>query len=329
MKDNLSFYESSPNVAPVSIVSVPLELGSDERGLAEAPAYLFGNGLEKIITSLGREIAESVTIPCTKAPRVASAGTMKHVREIASVAIRSAAATEKALRGGNAVVALGGDHSIALGTLAGAAAAYPSLGVIYIDAHPDCNTDETTITGNVHGMVTSALMGHGHSILTKIPKRFIAPEDFLFVGLKDFDQKEIDFLRANKLSCFTMLDIAKRGLSPVMSAIDALSRRVDAVWISMDMDSIDSSEAPGVGLATRGGLTRREALALAHHIGSTCRVAGLDIVEMLPAKDVEGKTAGLALELLARFLGGEYSWYQREYIDTYRETNVVAVREEL
>jgi arginase len=317
-----SAYENSKDSPAVSIVSVPIELGSDERGLAAAPEHLFSHGLEKMLASLGREVAGKSTVQCKNAARVATAGAMKHVREIADVAKRSATAVEKAARTGNTVLALGGDHSMAIGTLAGAAAAYPSLGVVYIDAHPDCNTDETTITGNVHGMVVSALMGHGHSILTKIPKRFIAPQDFLFIGLKDFDQKEIEFLREHKISSYTMLDIAKRGLSPAISAIDALSRRVDAVWISMDMDSIDRQYAPGVGMPNDGGLTRREALALAHHIGKTCRVAGIDLVEMVPAKDTEGKTAGLALELLARFLGGEYSWYQQQYINTYRETNV-------
>jgi arginase len=327
MKDNLSFYESSKSAEPVSILSVPIELGSDERGLGAAPKYLFERGLEKMLSSIGREVTSSETVFCRKPPQVASAGTMKHVREIAAAAKRAAASVEKAARAGSAVVALGGDHSMGIGTLAGASAAYPSLGVIYIDAHPDCNTDETTITGNVHGMTATAVMGYGHQILTSIFKRHIAPENFLFIALKDFDQAEIDFLRAHKVSCFTILDIEKRGLSPVFSAIDALSRKVDATWVSMDMDSIDAAYAPGVGMPNQGGLSRREILALAHHIGKVARVVGLDLVEMVPAKDVEGKTAGLAIELVARFLGGEYSWYQQTYIDTYRETNVTSAEE--
>ena len=160
---------------------------------------------------------------------------------------------------------------MAIGTLAGAAAAYPSLGVVYIDAHPDCNTDRTTISGNVHGMVTSALMGHGHQVLTKIPKRVIAPEHFLYVALKDFDAAEIEFLRSNALKCVTMHDIAQRGISVTLSAIDALARKTDAIWISMDMDSIDQAYAPGVGLPNENGLDRREILALARHIGKVYR----------------------------------------------------------
>jgi arginase len=275
-----------------------------------------------MLHSIGREIVGTTTIPCPKESRVASAGRMKHAQAVATVGKRTASAVEAAVRRGETVVALGGDHSTALGSIAGAAAALPKLGVIYIDAHPDCNTDETTITGNVHGMVTAALQGFGHAVLTEIPKRTIPSEHFLYIGLKDLDAAEIEFLRSNRLTCFTMLDIATRGLHPIVSAIGELSQRVDHVWISMDMDSIDAEYAPGVGLSGSGGLTRREVLALAHRIGKTCRVAGFDLVEMLPAKDAEAKTARLALEIAARFLGGEYTWYQQQYIDTYRETNV-------
>ncbi len=320
-RDTFSFYEPPIQSDAVAIVSIPLELGSDERGLAEAPAYLFKHGLEKMIASLGREISESVTISSTKPTLVASAGRMKNVDEIASVAKRAASIVEAALRRGDTVLSLGGDHSVAFGSIAGAAAARPSLGVIYIDAHPDCNTDETTISGNVHGMVTSAVMGVGHAILTDIARRKISPKHFLFIGLKDIDQAEIEFLRSRSIKCITMLDIVKRGLGPTIAAIDSLARNVDSVWVSMDMDSIDEAYAPGVGLATPDGLTRREIMGIAQYIGKTCRVAGLDIVEIVPSKDKDNKTVALALELTARFLGGEYSWY-RGYMDTYRETNV-------
>lgn len=322
-RDNLSFYENSLNSGPVSIVSIPIELGSDERGLSEAPRYLLDHGLMKTIASIGREVTEKHAISCPQNSPAASAGSMKHVGEIAGVARGASKIVEAALRGGNTVVALGGDHSMAFGTLAGAALAHRSLGVIYIDAHPDCNTDETTITGNVHGMIATTLLGYGHEVLTGIPGRFLAPEDFLFIGLKDMDKAEIYFLRAHSMRSITMHDIEKRGISPAVSAIDALARRCDAIWVSMDMDSIDEAYSPGVGMPNNGGLTRREALALARHIGKVCPVVGLDIVEIVPAKDTGSKTARLALELIAHFLGGEFSWYQQEYIDTYREINIV------
>lgn len=322
MEDNLSFYEQEERGAPVHLVSIPLELGSDERGLAQTPRYLSSQGAEKMLSAIRREVAGSTSIACPKESRVASAGRMKHAQEIAAVAKRSSAAVERAIRRGSTTLVLGGDHSISIGSIAGAAAACSSLGVIYIDAHPDCNTDETTITGNVHGMVTSALLGYGNPLLADILKRHLSPEHFLYIGLKDMDAAEISFLREHSLRTCTMLDIAAHGLSRVFAAVHELSRSVERVWISMDMDSIDETYAPGVGLPNKGGFTRREILALAQYIGTTCDVAGLDVVELLPEKDIEGKTAQLALELTARFLGNEYSWYRRDYIDTYRQTNV-------
>ena len=328
-RDNLSFYERPERNDSVTIIGVPIELGSDERGLGAAPHYMLENGLEKVIGSLGHEVSSVETIPCPKPARTVTAGRAKYLEEIAEISRVSCAVVQKARKRGDIVLALGGDHSMAIGTISGVAEAIRSeqrsLGVIWIDAHPDCNTHETSISGNIHGQVTSALMGHGHPLLTSVgsTERKVAPENFLYIGLKDMDALEIEYLRQNSLKVVTMLDIAERGLSRAILAIEALRRKVDTIWISMDLDSIDEEYAPGVGLATPGGLTRREVLGLAQYIGKTCIIAGADIVEMAPAKDKDKKTAALALELSARLLGGEYNWYQSTYMEEYRQTNVV------
>lgn len=327
MDDNVSFYERSSEGRPVTILNVPLELGSDARGLAETPAYLRRNGLSKMFAAAGREVAHTISIYCQKPPMLAGAGTMKNATEIVSVARRARLAVERAALRNEAVVSLGGDHSAAIGTIAGALSSYPSVGLIYIDAHPDCTTDETTLSGNVHGMVVSSAMGYGSPMLTEIFKRNIAPRDVLYIGIKDPDQAEIDFIREHGIQTFTMLDIS-RGLAPVFSAISALAKRVGKVWVSMDLDSIDEQYAPGVAMSTSGGLTRREVLSLAHYIGRKADVVGMDIVEVQPNKDKENRTAGLALELIARFLGSEYSWYT-EYMREYRETNVTNANREV
>ncbi len=327
-RDNLSFYEPRVQNEPVSIISIPLELGSDQRGLAAAPKYLFDHGLENMLAHLGREMADTVTIPCPVARATVSTGKAKNLEEIASVARGSCAAVSKAAKRGEVVITLGGDHSMAIGSISGAALAHDSLGVIWVDAHPDANTDETTISGNVHGMAAAALMGFGHPLLTDVghAQRKIVPENFLYIGLKDFDQAEIDLLRRARAKTITMLDISKRGVSPAMLAIDTLRRRTKHIWVSMDMDSIDKTFAPGVGMPSEGGLSNREALALAHYIGQSCDLAGLDIVEMAPHKDVGGTTAGLALELIARFFGAEQTWY-REYMEEYRHAQSIAAVE--
>lgn len=326
--DRLSFYEREEGGAPVTLLSVPLELGSDERGLAEAPKYLQQHGVEKLFPAIGREIAEHRSFICPKPHMVASAGTMKNVHEIVSVAKRTRAATEKAGKRGDTVVALGGDHSMSLGTIAGAAAAHSSLGLIYIDAHPDCTMESTTATGNVHGMIVSSATGQGNSLLTDLFTRKIRPEHVLYIGIKDIDAPEITLIRESGIRYFSMLDVAADGLRPLFREISALSQTVEKVWVSMDLDSIDEQYAPGVAMTTQGGLTRREVMSLAHYVGKVCNVAGLDIAEMLPAKDKDGITARLTIELIARFLGGQYDWYEN-YMAHYKEINVIEEREKV
>jgi len=309
----------------VTVVSVPLELGSDERGLAAAPAYLKQHGLGEMLLSLGRDV-EQVEIACPASQRVASAGNMKHAEAIVAVAQDTRTQVEKAVRRGDTVIALGGDHSAALGSIAGAAAVYSSMGLIYIDAHPDCTTDTTTISGNVHGMIVSSALGQGNNVLTDLFTHPIRPENVLYIAIKDIDPPEIAFIRDNEIKYFTMLDIARDGLAPVAAAIERLSRSVNKVWVSLDLDSIDERFAPGVAMTTPDGLTRREIVSLAQHIGKACDIAGVDIVEILPAKDRGGVTAKLVLELIARLMGQEYSWY-KEYMRHYSEINVANERE--
>lgn len=327
-RDTYSFYESTESGTPVTLLEVPLELGSDARGLAATPAYLRERGLERVFSTIGRELAHRVALSVPKPKLLAGAGTMKNAAEIVSVAKRAKLATMRAMRRGDTLVSIGGDHAAAFGTIAGALERHPSLGLVYIDAHPDCTTDTTTLSGNVHGMVVSAALGEGSSELTELFGTKLSPENTLHIGLKDFDQAEIAFMREHGMQAYTMLDIAREGLSPACAAIAALAARTEVLWVSMDLDSIDEAYAPGVAMSTPGGLTRREVLSLAHYIGRAARVVGMDIVEIQPDKDVDGKTAGLAFELIARFLGSEYSWY-RDYMHTYQETNVTSEPEKV
>lgn len=320
MADNLSLYERKKPERPVHILSVPLELGSDERGLSKSPEYLMNNGLQRMLEGIGARIAASDTIACPTA-RPVSAGNAKHLQEIAAVGRAVARECAASARSGNFLLALGGDHSSAIGTIAGAAAAHESLGVIYIDAHPDCNTDETTISGNVHGMVVTSLMGHGNKALTGLVPRKLLPQQLLYLGIKDFDQAEIDFVRSEGIHTVTMHDITVRGLQSAIDGINALRQKTRRIWVSMDMDSIDETYAPGVGMPSRDGFTRAQILALAQYIGKNCDVVGMDMVEIAPNKDATGATAQLALELIARLLGSEHTWYA-EYMDSYKQTNV-------
>ena len=321
MRDNLSFYEPSLPTAPLSIISIPTDLGSDARGLGATPEYLRARGLYRMLEGLGTEIASEVTIPCPQPP-LPGPGVLKNLDEVAAVADATAQAIEAAAGRGDTVLSIGGDHSASIGTLRGAAQAHPSLGIIWIDAHPDVHTPETTVTHNLHNMPAALAMGVGHPALLA-ERAPIAPQNFLFLGAKDFDEAEIEFLRRHSPPVFTMLDVLK-GLGPLFAAIYSLSQRVERVWISMDMDAIEKSAAPGVAMPNEGGLTAREMVALAHYIGQTTKVAGIDLVEMLPSNDHEGRTAGLALEITARLMGGEYSWY-KEYMSHYENERSGAI----
>lgn len=314
-RDNLSFYEPIAASIPVSILSVPLDLGSDVRGASDAPEYVFANGLRDMLASIRREVSQSACVDCggKTGPH---AGGIKHAAEIAGVAARTHAAVHEIVNRGELALVLGGDHSVAIGSITGALAAHPGAGLIYIDAHPDCNTDITTSTGNVHGFVVSAALGDGHPLFANLAKNNIDPSRILFIGLKDFDEAEIAYLREKKIKSVTMLDIDEHGVGIAIRAIRAFARRVPKAWVSMDMDSVDQRYAPGVGMPNTAGLTAREILSIAQVIGQTVDVCGIDLVEMVPSRDSEGKTVGLALEILARLLGGEYSWY-RTYMESY------------
>jgi len=315
--DNLSFYERPASRNPVSIISIPFEYGSDARGLAKAPRHLFDCGLERMLNVIGVTIEEKEIIACPKnlAPTLQFP---KYLQETASVARAVCASVAARRKKRETVISLCGDHASAIGSIAGAASAGERIGVIYIDAHPDIHTHETTISGNTHAMVASASMGLGHPLLSEVGDRRVKvqPKDFLYLGIKDFDSQEPALIRQSGARSITMLDVALHGLAQVQKAIDALSKQVDSVWISMDMDSIDKQYSPGVAMPCTDGFTRREIISIAHHIGVTCNVAGFDLVEMLPANDIDNKTAVLALEISARFLGAEYTWY-RSYMAPY------------
>lgn len=237
---------------------------------------------------------------------------LRRINEIVRVSEETAQITEKAAKEGKKMIVLGGDHSIVLGAVAGASAGLAgNLGLIYFDAHGDMNTDKTTPTGNIHGMQLASLMGFGapelahvHGKQTKIRK-----ENLVHIGGCDFDQAELDLVARENLQAFSMLDLMSKNLSPLFAMIDTLATQVNNIWVSLDLDAIDALYAPGAGMPNKKGLTYREIAAIADYIGQKCNVIGVDVVEYNPLQDENGKTAELAIELIATFYGKEYSWY--------------------
>ena len=315
MSDNLSLLETTPRAKQVSILGIPLDLGKDNIGTDAGVGAIRSQGLLEMFEFLKITVRDRGDIACPdRATAEIGKKNLKFLESIVTVAEQSARIVDEEIRNNRVVFALGGDHSVSLGTIAGASAAVNGkLGVIWIDAHGDMMTHENTLSGNIHGMPSAAAFGLGHERLTTIYKkeRKVAPENMLYIGLKDLDQGEIDLIRNQQLTAFTIFDILQNGWSPIFTAIQELSTRVDRIWVSLDLDSIDRMFAPGTPMQNNGGLTYREITHLARFIGKNCALAGADIVEYAPMLDVDNKTAKLALELIAALCGTEYGWYQQ------------------
>jgi arginase len=201
---------------------------------------------------------------------------------------------------------LGGDHSISLGSISGVARAHQDIGVLWVDAHGDFNTEETTPPGNIHGMVLAALAGLGHERLTHLggwsPK--LSHSTIAIVGARALDREEQVLLRAQRIAVFAMSDIDQRGISAIMrDALAVVGQHGNPIHLSFDMDALDPQEAPGVGTPVRGGLSYREAHLAMEMLADTNRLVSMDVVEVNPILDREHATAQLAVELILSALG--------------------------
>ena len=303
-----------------SLIGVPVDLGAETLGVSIGPQSLRFTGIVQKLKHVGLNITDLGDIKCKSENVEEGSPKLKNLKEIARIARETASIVEKEIKKGNKIIALGGDHTLSIGTVSGASKALNgNLGLIYIDAHGDFNTDKTTISGNIHGMSLSALVGLGAKelvdIYSKGPK--IKIENAILVGASDLDAREEELIKKTNLPVFDMMDIMANSFGDLFGMIRDLSNRVDNIWVSFDLDAVDGLYAPGVGIPNTGGLTYREIMAIAKYIGKKCNVVGVDIVEYNPTRDVEHKTADLAIEVGARMLGFDYSVYT-QYMDTQK-----------
>lgn len=309
---------SSGARSSLTLIGVPLDLGAQNLGVEVGPeAFRYQKIVDKL-SSLGFKIDDKGNLTCRDRndldpgdPR------LRYLDEILRVNSELADLTANSVVDGNKTVVLGGDHSINLGAVSGASVATDGdLGLIYLDAHGDMNTDETTLTGNIHGMHLASLLGFGDSRLIDLhqPGTKIDKANLLHIGGSDFDQPELDLIKNENLPAFTLFDLLSGNLAPLLKMVDDLSTQVKNIWISLDLDVIDRIYAPGAGMPNAKGLTYREIATIAEYIGEKCNVIGIDVVEYNPLQDEDHKTAELGIELIAKFLGKEYSWYTN-YLD--------------
>ena len=295
----------------VRIIGVPLDLGQERRGVDMGPSALRVAGLNDRIRELGFEVedAGNLHVPIREMHRVGNHHA-KYLKEIAAVCQHHAAWVVRTLRQGYLPLVLGGDHSIAVGTVAGVAAYYrrkkKPVGLIWVDAHADMNTPETSPSGNIHGMGFACCLGYGPKQLTHLLEfsPSVPARNAVLVGVREVDSTEKKIVNESGLTVYTMRDIDERGLRPVMQEAIAIADRDTAGFaVTLDMDFVDPSEAPGVGTPVRGGATYREAHLVMEMIADAGRMLSLEIVEVNPVIDVANKTAALAVELALSALG--------------------------
>jgi arginase len=296
---------------PVHLIGVPLDLGGGRRGVDMGPSAFRIAGLGEQIRALGHTITDrgNVAAPLRESG-VSGDPRKKYIDDIAAVCGSVYAAAYDALDAGAVPVVLGGDHSLAAGSVAASAAwvrqvsSYP-LGLIWVDAHGDMNTPETSESGNVHGMPLAALLGQEPRELASIGRgASIAAQHTVLVGVRNLDRREKDQIRAAGVHVFTMKDIDRDGMARVAEqAIAAASQGTGGIHVSFDLDACDPSIAPGVGTPVRGGLGYREAHLLMELVADSKSLVALDLVEVNPTLDIRNTTAELGTELALSALG--------------------------
>jgi len=289
----------------VRVIGVPMDLGADRRGVDMGPSAIRYAGLAGALTDAGHDYIEVGDISVPRPENLDEANSRaKYLDETETVCRSVATQVEATIEAGEFPLVLGGDHSIAIGT-AGGAATQGATGLVWFDAHGDFNIPETTPSGNVHGMSVAALLGRGafaDSDWAHAPT--IDPSNVAMVGIRSLDDAERAALRDSEVTVFTMSDIDERGLPAVTEDALAVAGAADGIHISLDMDFLAPTEAPGVGTPVRGGVTYREAHTAMEAVGERLAdVRSMEVVEVNPILDSHNETADLAVELIASALG--------------------------
>jgi len=291
----------------IDIIGVPIDLGADRRGVDMGPSAMRYAHLRQKLEKLGHAVNDTgnIEVPIAETCTIDEPN-LKYIDCIVPMARRAAGAVATSVAGGRFPLVLGGDHSLSLGSVRGAAKGR-KLGLIWVDAHADFNTEKTTPSGNIHGMPLSALCGRGDVRLTRLWQEdpvAVDPRRVAVVGARDLDEGEKANLREAGVMVMGMEQIDRLGMSTaVEKAIERVSQDVDGIYLSFDMDALDPRHAPGVGTPVAAGLTQREGHVAVELIGETGKLVGMDIVEVNPILDAQNQTASLAVEYVLSALG--------------------------
>jgi arginase len=297
-------------MASIAILGVPLDLGAARRGVEMGPSAVRLARLASRLGHLGHHVIDTGDVPVPTRETIHAARGIDYLATITEVCRDVARRTAELVSAGHIPLVLGGDHSLAAGSVAGVATALAGrgdrLGLLWLDAHADLNTPGSTLTGNVHGMPLAHLLGHGDSELAALadPAPAVRGEHAAIIGARDLDPAERAHAREFGVAVHTMRDIDERGMRAVMEgAIARAGQGTSGLHVSLDLDFVDPHEAPGVGTPVRGGATFREAHLAMEMLWDTGRVVSIDLVEVNPVLDRVNHTAELAVGLLASAFG--------------------------
>ena len=294
----------------VQVIGAPTDYGANRRGVDMGPSAIRYAGLADALEAAGVECVDAgnVDVPLVEAGEPPGDPPVRFLAETRQVCAGLADEVADAIDAGRIPLVLGGDHSVAIGSMAGSARD-ARIGVVWFDAHGDFNTPESSPSGNVHGMPLAAALGlGGFGEQSWAHARGLAASDLVLVGLRDLDDAERDLLEESDATAFTMADVDERGLTDVVEeAVDVAATGTDGIHVSLDLDWLDPHEAPGVGTPVRGGVTYREAHAALEIVAARDDRDGvlrsMDVVEVNPILDDRNETAALATELAASAFG--------------------------
>ena len=294
----------------IDILGVPMDLGASRRGVDMGPSAIRCAGLKNAIAGLGKTSTDlgNIDVQVPEEHREENIGAkMKYVSEINRVNASLAGMVSGSIHAGNMPIVLGGDHSIAVGTVLGTQKALKNIGILWIDAHGDFNTEKTTLSGNLHGMSLAACTGTGALEMTGFKDSdtaFVNPEKVVLIGVRSLDHEESILLKKSGVTVYTMADIDTFGMNVVIKkALNIVESGTEAFHLSFDMDVMSPREAPGVGTPVKGGLTYREAHLAAEMIADSKKLRSAEFVEINPILDNMNQTGELAVSLICSVLG--------------------------
>ncbi|HBG06538.1 MAG TPA: arginase [Geobacter sp.] len=288
----------------IRIIGVPVDLGQAQRGVDLGPGALRYADISARLAGLGYEVQDLGNIEVPVRDVLTGERDQHYLPSILKVCEATYEAGRLAVQEGCLPLFMGGDHSLAIGSIGGVTHDLPA-GVIWIDAHGDFNTPETTLTGNIHGMCLASLLGLGTNELVDVGRRGakLQPADVVMIGVRELDPQERFRLRNSGIAVYTMRDIDERGMACVAREALAKLSHLSRLHVSLDLDGLDPIEVPGVGTTSPGGLTYREAQLLMEIIADTRQLASMDIVEINPILDYRNQTARVAVDLAVSLFG--------------------------